>query len=57
MLDWLFGNGAYTGFIVVSYGLTFLVLGVLSLILALDLRKQWRALRLLEQETGRRSWK
>jgi len=57
MLSGLFGDGKYTGYIVTSYGLSFLVLGVLCLYLALDLSKQWRVLRELEKDSGRKSWK
>ncbi len=57
MLAQLFGDDANIGFIVVSYGLTFAVLGALCLYLALDLSKQWRILRALEKETGKQRWK
>ena len=57
MLSGLFNDGPYTGYIAASYGITFVVLGVLCLYLARDLSKQWRALRELEKETGRkRHW-
>jgi hypothetical protein len=57
MLAQLFGEDANISFIVVSYGITFTVLGVLCLYLALDLNKQWRVLRALEKETGKQRWK
>jgi len=57
MLAQLFGDDANIGFIVVSYGLTFTVLGALCLYLALDLSRQWQILRALEKETGKQRWK
>jgi len=56
MLSGLLGDNPHTGYIAASYGLTFLVLGVLCLYLAYDLRKQWRLLRELEKDTGKRRW-
>ena len=54
MLSELFSGSPHTGYIVASYGITFAVLGVLCLYLARDLSKQWRALRELEKETGKK---
>lgn len=56
MLSGLFGGDAHAGYIVASYGITLLVLGVLCLYLARDLSKQWRLLRELEKDSGKRSW-
>jgi len=57
MLSGLFSDDKYLGYIVASYGLSFVILGALCLYLALDLSKQWRLLRQLEKETGKKSWK
>ena len=56
MLSGWFGGDTNAGYIVASYGITFVVLGILCLYLALDLSKQWRMLRKLEKETGKRRW-
>ncbi len=57
MLSGLFSDDKYLGYIAASYGLSFVILGALCLYLALDLSKQWRLLRQLEKETGKKSWK
>lgn len=46
----------YAGFIAACYGVSFFVLAALSLYIVLDLKKQWRALRSLEAETGKQRW-
>ena len=56
MLNGLFGTDPHTGYIIASYGISALVLGILSLYLARDLSKQWRLLRQLEKDSGKRSW-
>jgi len=56
MWDVLFGTDPHAGYIVASYGISILVLGVLCLYLARDLSKQWRALRELEKATGKQRW-
>lgn len=56
MFSGLFGNDPHTGYIVASYGITFLVLGFLCVFVARDSIKQWRSLRELEKDSGKRRW-
>lgn len=56
MLAELLGSDPYAGYIAACYGLSFLVLGSLSFLIARDLRQQWKLLRALEQETGKQRW-
>lgn len=56
MLSNLLGSDPHAGFIAASYGLSFVVLTILTLYLVRDLKSQWKSLRELEKETGKQRW-